>query len=541
MRHSFLLLLPEVPMTRPFVRKALIRSAVVIFVVVLILLTPRLAAAEAQNRLTILYNFTNGSDGGHPGSGGLLYLKGSLYGTAIYAGNGYDDGMVFQLSNPHNTGWINTPIFTFCGSGPSCNPYGAAGPVGGLATDGLGNLYGTTELGSGLSSGFGSGTLFELTPSNGGWTPNWLFTPCCTPLASVTFDFQGNFYGTLADGYCGQTLGTFGSVYEWSPAQGGFITLHDFCGLNGTGPGSPVTLHGGNIYGSTPASASGQGIVFELQHKYPKQGWTEAIPYAFCALENCSDGATPMGGLIFDSAGNMYGTTMYGGANGLGTVFKLTPSSRGWSETVLYNFCAQANCDDGSYPEAGLVRDQAGNLYGTTCNSAFTVANLGPGPYFNMSGTVFQLTPDGVFNVFANLPGCSLAPLIVRNGMLYGTISTGGLDGYGAVFAVESRFLTTITLVSNLNPSTHDQAVTFTVTVTSSGPDMPTGKVAFKNGTTLIGTATLSAGVATLTTSSLAVGTHTITAQYQGDSASAPSTSSVLNQVVNPASASAEW
>src|SRR5271157_2660695 len=84
MRHSFLLLLPEVPMTRPFVRKALIRSAVVIFAVVLILLTPRLAAAEAQNRLTILYNFTNGSDGGHPGSGGLLYLKGSLYGTAMY-------------------------------------------------------------------------------------------------------------------------------------------------------------------------------------------------------------------------------------------------------------------------------------------------------------------------------------------------------------------------------------------------------------------------------------------------------------------------
>lgn len=392
------------------------------------------------SELTILYNFTGGADGGHPGAGGLLYLNGNLYGTALYGGDGYDDGVVFELSHNRKTGWTETPIFTFCGNA-SCNPYAAAGPTGGLATDGSGNLYGTTELGSGVSTGFGSGTLFELTPNDGGWTPVWLYTPCCAPINGVTFDSKGNFYGSLSDGYCGETLSGYGgSVYEFGPGAGGFLTLHTFCGGEGQDPGSPLTLHGGNIFGSTSiGGAYGQGIVFELQHYSPKKGWMEKTAYNFCALENCSDGANPLGGLIFDEARNAYGTTLNGGANDKGTVFKLTPSPQGWTETVLYRFCALPDCADGSYPQAGLVHDEADNLYGTTCNSTFGLGNLGPSPYFNMSGSVFQLTPDGVLNILASLPGCSLAPLTRVGDSFYGTISTGGPAGWGAIFEVKMR------------------------------------------------------------------------------------------------------
>jgi uncharacterized repeat protein (TIGR03803 family) len=497
--------------------------------------TGRLEAnGGTPNRLTILYSFTGGADGGGPGSGGLVYLNGNLYGTTMYDGDG--NGLVFELSNPQNAGWIDTPIFTICpDGGASCNPYGAAGPAGGLTADHLGNLYGATFLGNG-------GTLFELTPSAGVWIPRWITNIDSTPLAAVVFDQEGNLYGTLASGgvssspYCVEPPPDgAGSVYELSATQG-YLQLYGFCVFDGAGPASPLTLNGPTIYGSTPSGGHGGGLVFELQESH--QVWNEAIRYYFCSMQNCADGENPSGNLILDEAGNLYGTTLYGGANGKGTVFKLSHSKQTWSETVLYSFCSLANCADGSYPQAGLVLDKTGNLYGTTCNSSFGVLNLPPN--FPTSGTVFQLTPEGVLNEFAELPGCSLAPLILVDNTLYGTTSTGGPYNAGAVFSVSMQPLTTTELASSVSPSIYGQPVSWTATVTPTGSVPPTGNVNFTWAGNSIGTAALNAsGVATLTRSNLNADSYPLTAVYKGDANNAPSTSAILNQVVTQTTSSA--
>ena len=294
-----------------------------------------------------------------------------------------------------------------------------------------------------------------------------------------------------------------------------------------------MTLYGPTLYGSTPYSSfNSEGVVFELQQR--KQGWIETIQYYFCFFENCRDGANPSGRLILDDAGNLYGTTQNGGANGKGTIFKLTPSKQGWngSETVLYNFCSLPNCADGSYPQSGLVRDKIGNFYGTTCNRPLTGFYL-PGQAPPISGTVFQLTPQGSLNVLASLPGCSLAPLILVDDTFYGTISTGGVYDAGAIFAVSMQPLTTTDLVSSLNPSTYGQSVTWTATVTASGSATPSGKVTFVWEGNPIGVATLSAsGIATLSKSNLNADVYPLTALYSGDSNNSRSTSPILNQAI---------
>jgi uncharacterized repeat protein (TIGR03803 family) len=138
----------------------------------------------------------------------------------------------------------------------------------------------------------------------------------------------------------------------------------------------------GNIYGATFAGGNSYGTVFKLSPT--GTGWTETVLYAFCAQTNCTDGATPVGGLIMDTAGNLYGTTYAGGSSSVsdGTVFKLAPSITGWTETVLYIFCSQTGCADGAKPDAPVVMDGAGNLYGTT--------TAGGSGY----GTAFKLTPS---------------------------------------------------------------------------------------------------------------------------------------------------
>jgi uncharacterized repeat protein (TIGR03803 family) len=210
-------------------------------------------------------------------------------------------------------------------------------PAAGLVFDQAGNLYGTTQGGGPDKS---RGTVFQLTPQqSGGWTKHVLYSFCsqmnCTdgaqPYAGMIFDRAGNLYGT--------------------------------------------TISGGAHHG---------GIVFQLT---PNQngGWTEGVLYSFCSRGNCADGLHPFAGLIFDQAGNLYGTTYYGGDQQDGTVFQLTPNQNGgWTEHVLYSFCSQTNCTDGWYPLAGLIFDQAGNLYGTRGG----VGEL------DASGTVFQLTPN---------------------------------------------------------------------------------------------------------------------------------------------------
>ncbi len=184
-------------------------------------------------------------------------------------------------------------------------------------------------------------------------------------------------------------------------------TLYSFCSQGGTScidgfqPQSGLIMdNSGNLYGTTDRGGAGVndgGTVFQLTPNSAKTKWTHKILYSFCSQSGCTDGATPEAGLIMDTSGNLYGTTVSGGAVAGkqygGTVFKLTPDATKtkWTETVLYSFCARGGlkCTDGATPEAGLIMDKSGNLYGTTGYGGLHQPAQGVG-----TGTVFELTPN---------------------------------------------------------------------------------------------------------------------------------------------------
>ncbi|MGB8010017.1 MAG: choice-of-anchor tandem repeat GloVer-containing protein [Terriglobales bacterium] len=230
------------------------------------------------------------------------------------------------------------------------------------------------------------------------------------------------------------------------------------------------------MYGTTSSGGvGGRGTVYQLTaSEFFYNVWAISVLHSFSG----PDGASPGAGVILDAAGNVYGTTQYGGPANAGTVFELTPPvKKKWTQTVMYNFTGGA---DGSVPTGSLVFDNAGNLYGTT--------------------------------------------------------NAGGAYGQGVVYEVTPAAATTTTLTSSPNPSTHDQAVTFTAVVASSAGAPPDGEtVSFMKGTKVLGTGPLSGGSASLIISTLPVGTNSITAAYGGDPQFAGSTSNVVKQVVEEA------
>jgi uncharacterized repeat protein (TIGR03803 family) len=173
--------------------------------------------------------------------------------------------------------------------------------------------------------------------------------------------------------------------------------LYSFCArsncVDGASPVSGLVFdQNGNMYGTAQYGGAhgdrgnGGGVVFKLT----PQG-KETVLYSFCAQNNCTDGVTPQAGLVFDPKGNLYGTTYFGGAHGDGVVFRLTPEGK---ETVLYSFCAQTNCTDGANPEAGMVFDRKGNLYGTTqFGGAYNPSVCSDMYGYYGCGAVFKLTP----------------------------------------------------------------------------------------------------------------------------------------------------
>ncbi len=228
--------------------------------------------------------------------------------------------------------------------------------------------------------------LYDFGPAPDGNTPN----------SKLVFDGSGNLYGvTLAGGTAGA-----GIVFKLTPNSNGPWTetvLHSFCSQANCADGgaSHATLvfdSAGNLYGTTSSGGAHQaGVVFEMMPQ-SNGTWTYTVLHSF---GSGTDGATPSGGVIFDSAGkNLYGTTVGGGttttfcAGGCGMAYELSPGSSGWTETVLYNFCSQTSCTDGNGPIGELVFDTSGNLYGATTNG-------GVGGPPNASGTIFELTPVG--------------------------------------------------------------------------------------------------------------------------------------------------
>jgi uncharacterized repeat protein (TIGR03803 family) len=407
------------------------------------LMSPK--GAVAASTYKVLYKFTGGADGKNPDDGLIFDTAGNLYGTTIWGGNvscnnGSGCGTAFKLTRNSDGSWTESVLYSFC-SLKNCND--GSFPVAPLIFDTAGNLYGTTLDGGNVSCN--CGTVFKLTQnSDGGWTETVLhrfnFNDGSVPL-SLIFDVFGNLYGTTAAG--GSSLcfhGGCGVVFKLTPQSGGRWmerVLYTFTGgVDGEEPVGLIFDTAGNLYGTTALAGNascGCGTVFKLTPN-SNGTWTENVLHSFTGR----DGAEPNGGLIFDTTGNLYGTTFGGGnddscnnGTGCGTVFKLTPNSDGsWKYHKLHDFSA----NPGAIPPSGLVPDSAGNLYGTTESGR-------PG----VDGVVFKLTPQSgggwaysVLHLFSGNPAASPSGglAVDKGGNLYGTTSGcgSGYNCHGVVF-----------------------------------------------------------------------------------------------------------
>jgi uncharacterized repeat protein (TIGR03803 family) len=410
-----------------------LRAKLTIFSLTLFVMCAYVSAQE-----TVLLNFSY-NNGDEPIAGLIMDAAGNLYGTTFYGG-AYGNGTIFELT-PHAGVWAETVLYSFTGAS-------SAGfwPNSRLVFDASGNLYGTTFFGG----QFQVGTVFELSPAAGGsWTETTIhdFNPKnldgSYPHAGLIVDASGNLYGTAAGGgHDGD-----GIVFELSPSAGGDFTekiLRSFSGSSGGDGANPYSslvfdasgnLYGTTAYGGTSAACNGGcGTVFELIPT--KAGnWMEKT----LSFRN-TDGANPYGGLILDASGNLYGATSQGASGNFGAIFELTPAGNGWTESILHTF--SPHLGDGMNPQAPLIFDAAGNLYGTTESGG---ASGG--------GTAYELTPTGegdwtkkILDSFSSAGGAAHSPApgvtIDSFGNLYGAAISGGdnfsscYGGCGAVFEI---------------------------------------------------------------------------------------------------------
>ena len=395
----------------------------------------------------VLYSFGAVSGDGAGSIAGLIQdSAGNLYGTT-YSGGTYLDGTVFELSPNGSGGWTEAVLYSFCADYSNFVCLDGAHPGASLIIDSAGNLYGTTESGGSTNGGGSAGVAFELSPPSqqgGAWKETVLYKFCSNnannlcldgyrPLASLVFDKSGNLYGTTVEG-----------------------------------------------------GAENDGTAFELSHS--QSGWLETVLYNFCSNpqgNNCLDGIFPESSLLFDAAGNLYGTANQDGLHSGGVLFKLTPGANAWTETVLANFTQSG----GRYPSTGPTMDAQGNLdgplsmggahsdgalyqwnhsTGKLLEVSFNGSN-GEGPagavlidshgrgYYGTTlqggntggsgtaGVVYRVTPKGALSTlykFCSQTNCTdgmnpYGNLIEDSqGNLYGTASGGGSYGGGVVYEV---------------------------------------------------------------------------------------------------------
>jgi uncharacterized repeat protein (TIGR03803 family) len=353
-------------------------------------------------------------------------------------------GAIYEMSPQADGSWKFSIIYNFT-SGDLANGHGYGAAPSQLIFDSAGNLYGETGYG-GTS---GNGTVFELSPSGaGGWTEKDLYdfeggTDGGTPVGGLVFDEAGNLYGTTKLGGSGTNCHRpgCGTVFElfllgasWNKS-----ILYNFQGgtTDGSNPLAGVILgKNGKLYGTTFTGGIGQqnnncgegcGSLFELS---PSSGtWRETFVHLFS--ESQGDGGLPEADLIMDEAGNLYGTTSTGGSHnfncglGCGTVFELTPTAGGgWTENVIYEFPGPT-----PGPAGGPVLDSAGNLYGTNADSVFELTPAGDGRWNQITLYTFPLRFG--FPVYAegNL-------MLDSQGNLYGITGAGGFSGSGTVYEV---------------------------------------------------------------------------------------------------------
>lgn len=391
-------------------------AANLLFLFSVILLMFVRATSEAQT-LTPLYEFQGGSDGASPNAV-IRDAAGNLYGTTI-AGGQTIFGTVFKLS-PSGT---KTILYNFQGGSDGTEPHGK------LLMDSKGNLYGTTEYGGNLDVQCffmpGCGVVFRVTPT-GQETVLYSFNgepDGGQPLAGLTVGPGDSLYGTTAGGgmgFCNYETSGCGVVFKIDSALKETV-LHSFSGnADGGVPEAPLTEDSsGNLYGSTTGvGASNDGTVYKLN------GSDLTVLLTFDGI----NGSQPYGALALDSKGNVYGTTYSGGnlnycnsSSGCGVVFMLFPDGR----EPIYPLIGGSG---GGLPLAGLVRDNKGNLYGTTAIGGA-----------DNCGVLFQITPNGVEIVLHSFTGgtdgCSPDTDLTLDaeGNLYGS-AFGGTYGYGMIF-----------------------------------------------------------------------------------------------------------
>ncbi len=365
----------------------------------------------AAGTQTILYSFgASAADGDEPYARLVRDSAGSLYGTT-FRGGANDLGTVFKIS----ASGAESVLYSFGASASD-----GISPHGGLIMDSTGNLYGTTTEGGAILSD--SGTVYKISPSG---TETILYSfnlapDAQGPYGDLIMDSAGNLYGTTDGGGVHSDSGT---IFKISTSGTETVFYSFGAGANdGVQPEAGLIMDGaGNLYGTTMSGgANGRGTVFKIA------SGTETVLYSFGA--SATDGTQAESDLIMDSAGNLYGTTPGGGANGHGTVFKIGASG---TETILYSF--GANATDGQAPFGGLIMDSAGNLYGTT---------EGGGAHSN-SGTVFKISASGTETVLYSFGANAAdgqyptASLIMDSaGNLYGTTTAGGANGWGTVFLI---------------------------------------------------------------------------------------------------------
>jgi uncharacterized repeat protein (TIGR03803 family) len=358
---------------------------------------------DTSGHQTVLYSFTGGADGGYPYAGVIRDSAGNLYGTTYYGG-GANAGVVYKL----DTTGHETVLYSFTAGADGGNPYA------GVIRDSAGNLYGTTYYGGTANAG----VVYKL-DSTGQETVLYTFTAWpdgAYPQAGVIRDSAGNLYGTT---YQGGTGGA-GTVYEVD-TTGHEVVLYSFpAEASGGFPHAGVIRDSaGNLYGTTYfRGRANAGVVYKLDTT-----GHETVLYSFTGG---ADGGAPFAGVIRDPAGNLYGTTYFGGTANAGVVYKLDTAGH---ETVLYSFTGVA---DGRHPQAGVIRDPAGNLYGT--------ANSGGAPN---GGVVYKLDTAGHETVYAFPGGAggrypSAGVIGDSAGNLYGTTSTGGAQNAGVVYKLDN-------------------------------------------------------------------------------------------------------
>ena len=387
----------------------------------------------AGTNYAVLHSFGASGDGAVP-SGPLLQDKQrNIYGVTGGGPGQYGYGVAFELTPQANGKWKEAILHTFAS--------GDGRPWGAFVRDQAGNLYGTTDGGPDSNS-----EAFELSPISGGWSFGALYTNGAGP--GILLDKLGNLFGLMGPGdYFG-----LGAIGELSPGSDGwtYTQLYSFncdnhC-ADGEPPFNPVSWDTeGNFYGTALRGGylnggAGYGVAYELSRsREPSTGsltWTYHLMHTFGLGDTPADGQNPYSSVVVDRQGNVYGSTLVGGGTAnAGTLFKIAPTAPGqWSETVLFNFPTFAN---GAGPQGDLVRDAAGALYGVTQGGGSSACQYGCGVVFKLKPTAHGKWKYSVLHTFNGKDGWDPIGLTIDDkGNLFGVTTNGGPYNEGVAFEI---------------------------------------------------------------------------------------------------------